>query len=62
LTVAGVVRTNFLGDMSDDEIQHCLSDQFISKACELLSKKDEKPVPLLIIFLMFEVCMLPTLV
>jgi hypothetical protein len=50
----GDVRT----DSIDDEIQRCLSDQFVSKAYRLLRKKDEKPFSLCTVVFTFEV---PTL-
>lgn len=49
-----MIRTDSLDIISDDEIQQCLSDQFLSKAYQLL-KKDEKPLPVRAVFLMFEI-------
>jgi len=55
-----VVRTTSLDGMFDERIHQCLSDMFVSKAHQLLSKNDEQPVSLHTIFLMFEFPMLPT--
>jgi hypothetical protein len=55
----GVVNTDSLDDMSDEEIQFALADQFVSKAYRLIGKRDNKPFPLHTIFLTFEVPSLP---
>jgi hypothetical protein len=46
----GVVNSDSLEDMSDEEIQFALADQFVSKAYRLIVKRDNKPFPLRPIF------------
>jgi hypothetical protein len=54
-----VVNTNLLDGMSD-EIQFALADQSVSRAYRLIGKINERPFPLTIIFLTFEVPSLPS--
>jgi hypothetical protein len=45
-----VINTDSLDDMTDEEIQFSLADQFVSKAYRLIAKRDNKPLPLRTIF------------
>jgi len=56
----GVVNTDALDGMSDDEIQSALAEQSVSRAYRLIGKRDGKPFPLRTIFLTFEVPSLPS--
>jgi hypothetical protein len=56
----GVVNTDALDGMSDDEIQSALAEQFVSRVYHLIGKRDWKPFPLRTIFLTFEVPSMPS--
>jgi hypothetical protein len=55
----GVIRTDSLDGMSDEEIQSALADQFVLRAYRLIGKNDNKLFSLHSIFLVFEVPSLP---
>jgi hypothetical protein len=56
----GVVNTDSLDGMSDDEIQTALANQPLSRTYRLVRKRDEKLFPLKTIFFTFEVPSLPS--
>jgi hypothetical protein len=56
----GVVRTDILDGMPDEEIQLCLASQFVSKAYRLTGNKLGKTFPLRNLFLTFQVPTLPS--
>jgi hypothetical protein len=46
----GVVKTDSLDDMSDEDIQSALADHYVSKAYWLIGKSDGNPFPLRTVF------------
>jgi hypothetical protein len=50
----GVVSTDSLSGMLDEEIQSSLTDHSISEAFGLVGKRDDKPFPVRTVFLTFE--------
>ncbi|KAJ4438319.1 hypothetical protein ANN_14261 [Periplaneta americana] len=58
-TTRGVVHTDSLDGMSDEEIQLELAEQSVSKAYRLLRKRDGQTIPLSTVFLTFEKPVLP---
>ncbi|KAJ4425727.1 hypothetical protein ANN_27923 [Periplaneta americana] len=58
-TTRGVVHTDSLDGMSDEEIQLELAEQSVSKAYRLLRKRDGQTIPLSTAFLTFEKPVLP---
>jgi hypothetical protein len=55
----GVIHSDSLDGMSDEEIPCALTDQFVSLAYRLIGEWDNKPFPLCAIFLTFQVPTLP---
>jgi hypothetical protein len=55
----GVVTTDSVDGMTDEEIQPALVNQSVSKVHRLIGKRDGKPFPLRTVFLTFEVPTLP---
>jgi hypothetical protein len=49
------VTTDFVDRMMDEEIQSALADLYVLKAYCLIGKRVDKPFPLCITFLTFEV-------
>jgi hypothetical protein len=55
----GVIHTDSLDGMSDEEIQSALADQLVSLAYRLIGKRDNRPFPPRTTFLTFKVPSLP---
>ncbi|KAJ4425469.1 hypothetical protein ANN_28085 [Periplaneta americana] len=58
-TTRGVVHTDSLDGLSDEEVQLDLAEQFVSNAYRLLRKRDGRTEPLSTVFLTFETSLLP---
>jgi hypothetical protein len=56
----GVISTDALDGLSDEAIQSFLADQTLTKANRLIGKHDDKPFPLLTVFLTYEVPDMPS--
>jgi hypothetical protein len=56
----GVVSSDCLDRMTDEEIQSALTDWSMSKLCRLIGNRSDKAFPLRIALLTFEVPILPS--